>query len=809
MGLTKEATQFLKQAQNAYADGLFDVAIPAYLEVVRLAPNLPDPYHALGCIYELRQDDKNAISYFLHAASLQKTDPARWRDLATQCIRQQRDDDTLRCIQHVLHAEPNDVNALWEQAKLYHKQGKTKKEADSLSALLQASPGHVEAVSSLVRAQDKLGNKKDACALLSRVLDGMLSMGGGEGTPTAAAAGAPAAIDDTLKILGMLLELLIEQRQWADALQRVSAVEAFCAAPDVNRRLTLQVEVQAAICKLFLNQAEAADAAFAKLKKEYVNNPQYNELRLQVAQSNLEAKRFKEAHDMATTLVDHRNYADRAQRIVASALESLGHLEEAAKAYDKALQRLGEDSLETINLSAWLHLRRGKAREALAVLDHKAGDGAAQPPDIKSRTLRGIALFRLRRIDAAIDELYDLVRASVLGLESEIKQVGSIKRKKAAADEAAAHDELEPDPPAPGTVPTLASTTAPTSGLGELTDLLLRHDAAVPTRDVADNGSDSCSAAAAAAMPPPPPRKRKLAQSGATVPTDHVRADATIYDKLGADIWVAALIALAEALWESRGVHAAREVLKPAVRVVAVPAKQTPTRLQGLSFDKEAELSMLLIKIECACSNPSDAYELVRKLCMKEPTNDAWWTLCGYVTGMMRPKSVKYDERWALRLLNKHGDRAPVVLTAAHRSLSKRSWSMAIALYSSLADTNPNDPLLYLCLGVCYMQTVLTRRMAKKKGHLALVGESFLRRYEQLRGNRMEAAYNIGRAYHHIGLLSLATDYYMHVLAMDPTPVEVARGNVQREAAHNLAILLQANGSPSLASSIRQTFLSG
>ena len=40
------------------------------LEVVRLAPNAPDPYHTLGNIFQVRGDTRKALDFFMIAAHL-------------------------------------------------------------------------------------------------------------------------------------------------------------------------------------------------------------------------------------------------------------------------------------------------------------------------------------------------------------------------------------------------------------------------------------------------------------------------------------------------------------------------------------------------------------------------------------------------------------------------------------------------------------------------------------------------------------------------------------------------------------------
>jgi len=51
-------------------DHRLDDAVELLLEVVRLAPNAPDPYHTLGNIFQVRGDTRKALDFFMIAAHL-------------------------------------------------------------------------------------------------------------------------------------------------------------------------------------------------------------------------------------------------------------------------------------------------------------------------------------------------------------------------------------------------------------------------------------------------------------------------------------------------------------------------------------------------------------------------------------------------------------------------------------------------------------------------------------------------------------------------------------------------------------------
>lgn len=58
-------------------------AILVLHEVIRLAPNLPDPYHTLGLVHNALGDDTKASNFYMIAAHLKPKDSPLWKLLLT------------------------------------------------------------------------------------------------------------------------------------------------------------------------------------------------------------------------------------------------------------------------------------------------------------------------------------------------------------------------------------------------------------------------------------------------------------------------------------------------------------------------------------------------------------------------------------------------------------------------------------------------------------------------------------------------------------------------------------------------------
>ena len=84
--------------------------------------------------------------------------------------------------------------------------------------------------------------------------------------------------------------------------------------------------------------------------------------------------------------------------------------------------------------------------------------------------------------------------------------------------------------------------------------------------------------------------------------------------------------------------------------------------------------------------------------------------------------------------------------------------------------------------------------------------EATAQEYASVRRNEQEAAYNLGRAAHQLGLLHVAAPFYERALAVR-SPDGAREHCVAREAAHNLALLYRATGARALARTVMRQHL--
>lgn len=104
-----------------------------------------------------------------------------------------------------------------------------------------------------------------------------------------------------------------------------------------------------------------------------------------------------------------------------------------------------------------------------------------------------------------------------------------------------------------------------------------------------------------------------------------------------------------------------------------------------------------------------------------------------------------------------------------HILYTSQSYPYALSYFMRAASIDPTNPMINLSLGIGYIQYAL-KRQAPNRQYLITQGFAFFQKYYRHRvasphaGERQEAKFNMGRAYHILGLGHLAVKYYSEVL---------------------------------------------
>ncbi|CCE62112.1 hypothetical protein TPHA_0B04430 [Tetrapisispora phaffii CBS 4417] len=138
---------------------------------------------------------------------------------------------------------------------------------------------------------------------------------------------------------------------------------------------------------------------------------------------------------------------------------------------------------------------------------------------------------------------------------------------------------------------------------------------------------------------------------------------------------------------------------------------------------------------------------------------------------------------------------------------SSRGFLSALQYLNLLERELPNDPMVNLLSGLSHLHRSM-QRLTPNRHFQILHGLRYIFKYYDIRSEsytdleKQEADYNLGRAFHLIGLFSIAVQYYHKVMEAYPDPV------LKKHAAYNCIIIYQESDNTELASYLMEKYLS-
>jgi general transcription factor 3C polypeptide 3 (transcription factor C subunit 4) len=267
--MAQRVQKLLGAANMHYAYREFQQAVQMLVEVVRIAPGMPQPYQTLGLIYEELAQYPKALKLFMMAAHLSKKDVHQWRQLAAMCAKHGDTEQAIYCLGRILAHAPSDVDALWQRAQLLADSGEHKRAVSALHSLLHKRPDDTQVVQRLTRSYYKLGALGKAEKLLKSLLRGEPAAASVAGSSSAAAAvdaagssaGVPTAARPPRLVemhsLNMLAELLFERGRFREALEWLSG---YVAAVQLSKRAwtpPYELQVKQGVAHAYLGEIDA------------------------------------------------------------------------------------------------------------------------------------------------------------------------------------------------------------------------------------------------------------------------------------------------------------------------------------------------------------------------------------------------------------------------------------------------------------------------------------------------------------------------------------------------------------------------
>lgn len=137
---------------------------------------------------------------------------------------------------------------------------------------------------------------------------------------------------------------------------------------------------------------------------------------------------------------------------------------------------------------------------------------------------------------------------------------------------------------------------------------------------------------------------------------------------------------------------------------------------------------------------------------------------------------------------------------------SSRGFLSALQYLKALEKETPNDPMVNFLIALSHIHRAM-QRLTASRHYQMLHGLTYLFRYHSIRSSKysnlecQEADYNAGRAFHMIGLVSIAIEYYRKVLE------NYENSDLKRHAAYNSVTIYRDSGNTRLANYITEKYL--
>ncbi|XP_065848859.1 uncharacterized protein [Euphorbia lathyris] len=769
--LSPQITKMLGDATVLYAHGRYEEAIPVLNEVVRLAPHVPDSYHTLGLIHIELGNTEKAMGFYTIAARLMPKDSPLWKTLFAWYNERGDAARARMCLSKAIRADPNDIALRVLHASHFVKLGDLQRAAESYERISRICPEDVEALKIAAKLYSDSGQTERGVSILEDYLKGH-----------------PSGAD--IDVVDLLAALLMETNAYNNALQHIERAHV---AYYEGKEMPLQLKIKAGICYLHLGNIEKAEILFTDLEGDSASN--HAGLIVDIADAFMILGNFRAAlkyyHMLESKAgVDNEGYIHLK---IAQCYLSLDDRVKAIMFFYKALPGL-EDSIDCRLALTSLLLEDGKEDEAILVLlppenldsVNLSSDQQKQPWWLDGKIkLKLCYIYRAKGLlEEFVNTILPLVRESlcVKPLPQKVSKrlTTSILRKRSKLLDVGEADDVF------GGVRPLASRL----------DLLK----AARAKKMLKKKEEEKAAARAAGLDwhSDDSDDQSLDEEITVPPLPNFLKDEEHHNLI---IDLCKALQSLERYWE--GLEFINLIRRLAYKKLPVEMKE---ELQSL----EAQMSYKTI-------DPKHGFDCMRTIVVRHPYSVAAWNSYYKITsrfGKIYSKHAKF-----LRYMRtKHDECISPILICGHQFNMASHHQDAAREYLAAYKLQPESHLINLCAGTSLVNLALGFRLQNKNQCLAQ-GLSFL--YKNLQNAKsskvslQEALYNIARAYHHVGLVTLAASYYEKVLQTyekdypipkllnenTDVPENLNPGycDLRREAAYNLHLMYKKSGAIDLA----------
>ncbi|KAK7396720.1 hypothetical protein VNO78_17878 [Psophocarpus tetragonolobus] len=791
-------TRMLGDANLHYASGHYDKAKAVLLEVVRLAPNLPDSYRSLGYVYSSLQDYDRAMGFKMIAAHLTPKDSSLWKEIFAWSIGQGYNGQARHCLLKAIAADPKDGTLRGHLARLYVELGDYQKAAVTYEQIHQLCRENVVALKAAAKFYKKCGQVEYSVHILEDYL---------KNHPDRANA----------SVVDLLGTILMETKAHDRALQYFE----HALVANARKELHLNLKIKAGICHAHLGNMDMAQVLFNDLNPENANK--HIELVTDVADSLMGLEHYNAALNYYLMLDGNiENNNGLLYLKIARCYMSLKDRSQAILFFSKALEMLQDDVDARITLASLL-LEEGKEDEAISLLSPPKDSGEAHSEKSNRWWVDTRVKLKLCNIywnrgtfDDFVDTIFPLIRESLY--VATLPQKGKSKRrlsKKVLDERIRVVDGSEKDNVFRGFRPVAAPS-----------DLL------------------KASRAKKVLLKQEIEKEKKKAEALASG-IDWLSDDSDDEPQL------CKALASLQRYWE------ALEIINLSLRLAHT----------SLSMDKKEELRSLGAQMAYNTTDPKHGFDCVKYIVQQHPHSVSAWNCYYKVISRLENRDTRHY-KFVRGMQGKFVDCVPPILISGHQFTICSHHQDAARKYLEAYKLLPENPLVNLCVGTALINLALGFRLQNK--HQCVVqGLAFLYnnlkicennqpghwwshlvKLENIEGvlawergrippmdyspdqdavvekkkrkNReteltilQESLYNIARAFHHVGFVTLAAFYYEKVIAIREKDYPIPKlpnenpdvnenhkpgyCDLRREAAYNLHLIYKKSGALDLA----------
>ncbi|KAJ3072695.1 transcription factor TFIIIC subunit tfc4 [Podochytrium sp. JEL0797] len=805
---SEEIDELMGQVSHLYASKDHLQAFKILHEVIKLDHKHAPAWKLLAVLHDELGDPAKALQANFIAAHLDVKDAGLWKRLAEISLNNGNITDSIYCFTKAIQADPSDSSSQFQRSMIYADQGHYYKAISGFNAVLELTPYAMDSIQELARIYIQLRESHKAIGLFESAMEAdvkePLSLYVDEDDfdelPPANDGNDPPKRKWRMgyEELLNLLELYIDVGEFEKASDAVETVvgrlEANILEGKIYRILLssyenvpIEIRVKFGICRLWLEDHENAKSHFDALLQLEVDD--YADLFAEVIDAYMKKRMFA----LAVALLEHVVTSEKLNNAsiwskMADCFQHLGRLEDAVELYKSAIEVEPREYDWQFQL-AEIYEALGDPDRAAAIVE-KVNELTKEDVLETVRKPRN-QRHRKKRESARVQQQFEAPSYGYDGEEYDDDE-----------------DAYEPEAEAGGGVQGFLKP--------KNAERVIREDRAVflaAERERIAENKEWYSKMLGLEVKLEETVKRadfvrfarklvvRFQKERHFYPADRAKLyvprgyrgseDRTqMYQGLYFSQWFEVFVKCAMALTMDKKDEDAYVTLKSAFDA-------------NIFYHNEMlqlQLQLYMIAAATICGNYGRVGDLARQFCYNAPLmNDMYRMYCAVLNGgpdavlafasdICAKQFIRQLKTFEVHLAkhpNSEIQKNPILLVLyGHIIFSARSYASALSL--------------------AYLHWAMQRRIDNRHERI-LQAFTFLYQYEEIVGSTPEALYNIGRAFHQLGLNHLAVEYYERVLktADDGTGLWPVK-----EAAYNLSLILHSNGSSLYAQAILEKHVS-